>query len=36
MIIYRDAKPGDEQTIHQLINQLALFELEPNAVINTP
>lgn len=36
MIIYRDAKPGDEQTIHQLINQLAIFELEPNAVINTP
>ena len=36
MIIYRDAKPGDEQTIHQLINQLAVFELEPSAVINTP
>ena len=36
MIIYRDAKPGDEQSIHQLINQLAIFELEPSAVINTP
>jgi GNAT superfamily N-acetyltransferase len=36
MIIYRDAKPGDEQSIHQLINQLAVFELEPSAVINTP
>ena len=35
MIIYRDARPGDEHRIHQLIVELAVFEREPLAVSNT-
>lgn len=33
---YRKAKPGDEHGIIGLINALALYEKEPDAVINTP
>lgn len=33
---YRKAKPGDEHGIMGLINALALYEKEPDAVINTP
>ncbi len=32
----REAKPGDETAIHGLIVELAVYEREPNAVINTP
>jgi ribosomal protein S18 acetylase RimI-like enzyme len=32
----RIAQLGDEIAIHQLIIELAVFEKEPNAVINTP
>jgi GNAT superfamily N-acetyltransferase len=32
----RPAKPGDEQAIHALIVELAIYEREPDAVINTP
>ncbi len=34
--ILRPALPGDETAIHGLINELAVFEKEPLAVINTP
>ncbi len=33
MIRYRNAQPGDEESIHRLIVELAVFEREPNAVI---
>ena len=33
MINYRIALPGDEEGIHRLIVELAVFEREPNAVI---
>jgi GNAT superfamily N-acetyltransferase len=32
----RAAFPGDERAIHQLICDLATYEREPDAVINTP
>jgi GNAT superfamily N-acetyltransferase len=32
----RAAKPGDEVAIHALIVELAVYEREPDAVINTP
>ncbi|HRP53909.1 MAG TPA: GNAT family N-acetyltransferase [Fluviicola sp.] len=32
----REAKPGDETAIHTLIKELADYEREPDAVINTP
>ena len=32
----REATPGDENAIHGLIVELAIYEREPNAVINTP
>ena len=32
----RKAQQGDELTIHALIVELAVFEKEPNAVVNTP
>lgn len=32
----REAKPGDETAIHGLIVELAVYEREPDAVINTP
>jgi len=32
----RPAQPGDETAIHGLITELAVFEKEPFAVINTP
>ena len=35
-MIIRVAKPGDETAIHQLIVELAVYEKEPDAVINTP
>lgn len=31
----RAAKPGDEKAIHALIVELAIYEREPDAVINT-
>jgi len=34
--ILRPALPGDETAIHGLITELAVFEKEPLAVINTP
>jgi GNAT superfamily N-acetyltransferase len=33
MINYRIAQAGDEESIHRLIVELAVFEREPNAVI---
>jgi GNAT superfamily N-acetyltransferase len=33
MINYRIALPGDEESIHRLIVELAVFERQPNAVI---
>ena len=33
MINYRIAQTGDEESIHRLIVELAVFEREPNAVI---
>ena len=33
MIRYRNAQPGDELSIHQLIVELAVFKRESNAVI---
>lgn len=36
MINYREARSGDQSSIHQLIVELAVFEREPTAVINTP
>lgn len=36
MINYREARSGDQSSIHQLIVELAVFEREPMAVINTP
>lgn len=35
-MIIREAKRGDEKAIHQLIVELATYEKEPDAVINTP
>ena len=35
MINYRIAQAGDEESIHRLIVELAVFEREPNAVIVT-
>jgi GNAT superfamily N-acetyltransferase len=32
----REARPGDETAIHGLIVELAVYEREPDAVINTP
>ena len=32
----RTAKPGDEQAIHRLIVELAIYEKAPNEVTNTP
>ena len=32
----RPAQPGDEKAIHALIVELAIYEREPDAVINTP
>ena len=32
----RPAQPGDEKAIHDLIVELAIYEREPDAVINTP
>ncbi len=32
----REARPGDEAAIHGLIVELAVYEREPDAVINTP
>lgn len=32
----RPAQPGDEHAIHGLIVELAVYEREPDAVINTP
>lgn len=32
----RKAKPGDEQAIHRLIVELAIYEKAPNEVTNTP
>ncbi|MCC6700093.1 MAG: GNAT family N-acetyltransferase [Fluviicola sp.] len=32
----RTAKPGDEQDIHRLIVELAIYEKAPNEVTNTP
>lgn len=32
----REAIPGDEADIHSLIVELAIYEREPDAVINTP
>jgi len=32
----REARPGDETAIHELIVELAVYEREPDAVINTP
>lgn len=32
----RSAKIGDETAIHNLIVELAVYEKEPNAVVNTP
>ena len=36
MIKIREAKPGDEQSIYDLVNALAVYEKAPNEVINTP
>ena len=34
--IIRDAQPGDERAIMDLVQELAEYEKEPDAVINTP
>lgn len=36
MIIIRDAKKGDEFALIELIQGLATYEKEPDAVVNTP
>ena len=36
MIIVRDAKPGDEQSIYDLVYALAVYEKNPQEVVNTP
>lgn len=35
-MVIREARPGDEKAIYGLIVELAIYEREPNAVINTP
>ena len=35
-MMIRPAQPGDEKAIHDLIVELAIYEREPDAVINTP
>ena len=36
MIKVRESKPGDEQSIYDLVKALAVYEKAPNEVINTP
>ena len=36
MIKIREAKPGDEQSIHDLVYALAVYEKAPKEVVNTP
>ena len=36
MIKIREAKPGDEQSIYDLVYALAVYEKAPKEVINTP
>ena len=36
MIKIREAKPGDEQCIHELVCALAVYEKAPKEVVNTP